>query len=59
MSKNKGGRKPKVTDAIRARIIKAMTTTSKTVKQISDEFKIPVSTIYYQIGSRKDLLAAI
>ena len=58
-AKAKGGRKPKITDAVRAKVVAALKTTTMTVKQVSEKFGIPVSTIYYQIGSRRDLLAAV
>jgi AcrR family transcriptional regulator len=54
----KGGRKVSVTEAKRKQIVAAMTQTALSMKQISAKFGVPVSTIYYQIGSRRDLLAA-
>lgn len=54
-----GGRKPKISEALRAKIVAALTSKSHpmTVKQIAVKFDVPVSTLYYHIGPRRDLVA--
>ena len=53
----KGGRKPKITDALRAKIVTALKTTPLTVAQVSAKFGVPVSTMYYHGLSRRALAA--